>query len=302
MPDPFAGLTTQRPIRCDEPLHPYTTWKVGGTARWFWEPDGDALPDVLRRCRETGISVRVLGRGSNVLIDSRGFDGLVICMRNSFTDIEVEGSTVRAGAGVQLPKLARTASRAGIAGFGFLVGIPGSVGGGTAMNAGLTAKGRREISTILEAATVVDLTSGETATVPAAELGLDYRQSNLAEKRWMVTEVVFRGPSLGDPKELMSEIRSHMADRHAKQPLDRRTAGSTFKQPAGGAAAGWYIENAGLKGCRIGSAVISHKHANWIENTGAATSDDIRNLVEHVQESVASRFDVALDPEVTFLI
>ena len=244
----------------------------------------------------------MLGRGSNVLIDSRGFDGLVICMRNSFTDIEVEGSTVRAGAGVQLPKLARTASRAGIAGFGFLVGIPGSVGGGTAMNAGLTAKGRREISTILEAATVVDLTSGETATVPAAELGLDYRQSNLAEKRWMVTEVVFRGPSLGDPKELMSEIRSHMADRHAKQPLDRRTAGSTFKQPAGGAAAGWYIENAGLKGCRIGSAVISHKHANWIENTGAATSDDIRNLVEHVQESVASRFDVALDPEVTFLI
>ena len=231
-----------------------------------------------------------------------GFDGLVICMRNSFTDIEVEGSTVRAGAGVQLPKLARTASRAGIAGFGFLVGIPGSVGGGTAMNAGLAAKGRREISTILEAATVVDLTSGETATVPAAELGLDYRQSNLAEKRWMVTEVVFRGPSLGDPKELMSEIRSHMADRHAKQPLDRRTAGSTFKQPAGGAAAGWYIENAGLKGCRIGSAVISHKHANWIENTGAATSDDIRNLVEHIQESVASRFDVALDPEVTFLI
>jgi len=302
MPDPFGGLSLKRPIREHEPLHPYTTWRVGGNARWFWEADKDDLPEVLRRSQRAGVAVRVLGRGSNVLVDSRGFDGLVICFRNSLDEMIVEGLTVRASAGVLLPTLARNAARAGLAGFTFMVGIPGSVGGGTVMNAGLTAKGRQEMSTILSSAVVVDMVTGETSTVGADALELGYRESTVVANRWIIVEAVFKAPASGDPIELRAETRNHLRDRQAKQPLDRKTAGSTFKQPAGGSAAGWYIEQAGLKGYQIGDAMISHKHANWIENTGSATSDDIRNLMEHVQETVGSRFDVRLDPEVTFLI
>lgn len=158
------------------------------------------------------------------------------------------------------------------------------------------------MSTILSSAVVADMVTGETSTVGADALGLGYRESTVLANRWIIVEAVFKAPAHGDPIELRAETRNHLRDRQAKQPLDRKTAGSTFKQPAGGSAAGWYIEQAGLKGHQIGNAMISHKHANWIENTGSATSDDIRNLMEHVQETVGSRFDVRLDPEVTFLI
>jgi len=299
MADPFSGLSLRTPLRRDVALAGMTTWNIGGPARWLHAADPEDLPALLARCRQDGIGVRVMGRGSNLLVSSAGLDALVITTRDRLDHLEVAGDRVRAGAGVTLPRLARTCARSGLAGFGFLAGIPGSVGGGVTMNAGLTASGVREMASVLEAVSVIDLETGDRSTLPAGDLALCYRGSAVPARRWLVLEAWFRAPGREDPAALRQELRAHLRSRQAKQPLDRRTAGSTFKQPAGGRAAGWYIEQAGLKGHGRGGAVISAKHANWIENTGTADSDDVKAVIATVQEQVQRTFGVVLSPEVT---
>lgn len=287
-------------IRENVPLAPLTTWRVGGPARFFYEPVGEEYLEVVARAREHGIPIYVLGRGSNVLIDDSGLDGLVICTRRSLQKIEQVGDLIVAEAGVALPTLSKFAAGLGFGGYEFLIGIPGTIGGGVVMNAGLTSQGVREMSDVLESVDVID-DQDNIITLNKDRLGFGYRTSALLDKDFFVIRARFRVETPADREEIRARMARHLAVRRAKQPLSKWTAGSTFKQPPGGCSAGWYIDRAGLKGFQIGGARVSHKHANWIENCGNATARDIKALIEEIQLKVYHRFGVWLEREVRFL-
>lgn len=289
-----------RDIQNNVLLAPYTTWKIGGPAAWFWEPDEKRLPEVLQTCYEQGIKVCFLGRGSNVLIDDAGLDGLVICTKRTLQQIKVdEDGIITAQAGVPMPKLSNFASKLGYGGYEYLIGIPGSIGAGIAINAGLTAHGRREIGDVLIDVQLMDR-KGSIFSEKAEELALGYRCSNIPDRELFVLSARFKATYEATAEEIRDKTVQHLKERRRKQPLSKATAGSTFKQPKGGRAAGWYIDEAGLKGYQIGGAKVSEKHANWIENTGNATSADVLNLMSYITEQVNRKFNIHLEKEVRY--
>lgn len=287
-----AGCAMQQNI----PLAPYTTWKIGGPTRWFWEPDAALLPQVLRYCHEHDIKVWYLGRGSNVLIDSKGLNGLVICTKKALQKVEIKDDILTAEAGLPMPALSKRAARMGWGGYEYLIGIPGSIGAGIAINAGLTASGRKEIGDVLIDVQLMDK-QGNSWWEPKEALSLGYRSSNIPERDLFVLKARFRATEYASKEEIKHKTAEHLAERRRKQPLSKPTAGSTFKQPEGGKAAGWYIEQAGLKGYQVGGAKVSEKHANWIENTGQS-SDNILNLIDYIQLRVFNVFDINIIPEI----
>lgn len=274
-----------------------TTWKVGGPARWFAEPSAGELPLLLEAARDQGVPTFMLGRGSNLLVPDEGFDGLVVATRTAMLGLRRREDRILAEAGVSLPKLARFAANQGFSGYEFLVGIPGSVGGGVAMNAGLTAYYHREIREIVDWIEIVD-EHGTLQRVDSADAGFSYRRSRLLDSGAAIVRACFKLEDEGDPEELHAATLEHHRERKRKQPLDKPTAGSTFKSPPGERGAGYLIELAGLKGFSIGGATISEKHANWIENRGGARAADIKRLIEHVRKTVEKRTGVLLDPEI----
>ena len=287
-------------IQENQPLAPYTTWRIGGPARWLAEPTVDEVPKLVVWARENEIPIYFLGRGSNVLINDSGLPGLVILTRNSMTHLYREGNQIVSGSGVFLPKLSKFAAREGFSGFEFLIGIPGTVGGALALNAGLSVFRPREMVSVVEDFDVLNPdVSIETLTMQDVHVG--YRQTDLLDGNRLVLQVRFRLEEEGDPDEIRCNTFEHLAERKRKQPLDLPTAGSTFRSPAGSKSAGWYIEQAGLKGVQIGAARVSPVHANWIENLGGATAADVRRLIEQIQKAVESLFQVQLEPEVRFL-
>lgn len=295
---PLPSLNT--PIRADAPLASLTTWRIGGPAKWLAEPTVAEVPKLLEWACGKGVPVYFLGRGSNVLIADEGLPGLVLLTRRSLTKLSREGAVLVAGSGVPLPMLAKFAASEGFSGFEFLIGIPGTVGGGVAMNAGLTVFRPREITSLVKNFNVVGL-DGQLSTLTMADICARYRATKLLEGGQFVSEVTFRLDQPGDPEMIKENTYSHLAERKGKQPLDKFTAGSTFKSPSNSRGAGWYIEQAGLKGYQIGGARVSEKHANWIENCGGATAKDVRSLIEHVQEKVVKVFGRKLETEVQFL-
>lgn len=297
---PIEEIPLKRGLRQNTCLATYTTWKVGGAARWLAEPEQEEIVPLLKAASKCNLSVYFLGRGSNVLIDSSGLPGLVILTRNSLTSIARDKDRIIADAGVSLPRLSKTAAREGFKGYEFLVGIPGTVGGGIVMNAGLSAFRPKEICSVLDTVELVDQ-QGNIHILTVDEIEPAYRSTKLLDKRHLVLRASFRLEQPGDPNDIHKRTLEHLAERKRKQPLDKATAGSTFKQPQGGQPAGWYIENAGLKDLRIGGARISPIHANWIENDGHATSDDIESLIEEVKNRVYDQFGVTLEEEIRYL-
>lgn len=282
-------------------LAAYTTWKIGGPARYFWEPTLEQLPEVLSFCKKNDIKVYYLGRGSNVLINSNGLEGLVICTKRSLQEIVVgNDGIIKAQGGVPMPKLSSFASRLGYGGYEYLIGIPGSIGAGIAINAGLTAHGRREIGDVLIDVELMDK-AGNVWYEKSEDLNLGYRSSNIIERGLFVLSARFKATYEADAEEIREKTAAHLKERRRKQPLSKATAGSTFKQPKSGKPAGWYIDQAGLKGLRVGGAVVSKKHANWIENRRDATSDDVLNLVEKIKLEVYKTFNVELENEFRYL-
>jgi UDP-N-acetylmuramate dehydrogenase len=298
--DMISSLDALDAIEREVPLAPYTTWNIGGPAEYFWEPTKNELPDVLRYCEQKDISVHFLGRGSNVLISSDGLDGLTICTRSSLHGIELQDDVIHAEAGVSMPVLANFAASHEIAGFEHLICIPGSIGAGIAINAGLAAHGRQEVGDSLIDVTVVDR-SGTVFNQRVEELELGFRTSNIPDRDLFVLSARFDGSTYGTEEEIVSEMRTHLRERKSKQPLSVPTAGSTFKNPSGGRSAGWLIDEAGLKGYQVGDAKVSEVHANWIENTGTATSDDVLAVIGHVKLVVEDEFGVELNPEIRVL-
>jgi len=276
-------------------LSRWTTIGTGGPARWFARPESiDELADALRWARDHGASVEAIGLGSNVLVHDDGVDALVVKLGGELASVRLDGAVLVAGGGAANAVCLHRARAAGLGGFEFASAIPGTVGGGVRMNAGAYG---REWRDVLIDAVVVDADGPRTVGVEA--LDLSYRHSGLADGD-VVAQVRLRlDPS--SPEAVKARVAELLAQRKATQPTNKRTFGSVFKNPSAELGAGRAIEACGLKGHRIGGALISPRHANFIENAGDATSADCLALMAEARRRVHECFGVGLEHEVRFL-
>lgn len=280
-------------IQCDEPMAPHTYWKIGGPADVFVQPKNkEQLMETIRIIQQHRVPWFVLGRGSNLLVTDKGIRGVVIKLGEALDYAHFEGTTVYAGGAYSLIKLSAIASKNGLAGLEFAGGIPGSIGGAVYMNAGAHGS---EMSRILKQAEVL-FDNGELVTMRNEELCYSYRTSILQTKRGIVTEAVLELKQ-GDRKELADAFAAHKERRLRTQPLQLACAGSVFRNPANQYAAK-LIEEAGLKGMRVGGAEISTLHANFIVNTGQATAQDVLTLIDKIRAIIVEKYNVELVPEV----
>jgi UDP-N-acetylmuramate dehydrogenase len=279
-------------IKNKELLSKHTTLKIGGPAKFFCEPENIAqLKEALLFAKEKKLRVYTIGSGSNVLAPDKGFKGLVI--KPKLTEIEIKGTDVTVGAGVSLPYLLKMFAEAGLSGLEFMVGIPGTVGGAVAMNAG-TAESW--IDSRLVSIWAMDAKGKELGFAPEqCEFG--YRKSIFQEEKKYIITVVQLKLEPGDREEINKKMKEFMEIRVAKQPYDQPSAGSVFKNPENDYA-GRLIEAAGLKGKKIGEAMIAKKHANFIVNMGGAQAKDVLALIHLAQHVVKKRFNVRLELEV----
>lgn len=280
-------------VLLNEPMAPYTTWKIGGPADVMIVPSSkEKLADAVRILNASGTPWFLLGRGSNLLVTDKGIRGAVIRLGPAFEQVRFEGPLIHAGAGYSFIKLSVLAGKEGLTGLEFASGIPGSVGGAVYMNAGAHGS---DVSRIIKQAEVL-LGSGERIIMEQADLEYAYRHSVLHRTPGIVMEAVFE-LAYGDRKEIAAAMAAYKDRRLRTQPLQLPCAGSTFRNPPGHFAAK-LIEEAGLKGKRIGGAEVSGLHANFIINTGQATAQDVLALIAHIQAAVKDRFLVELVPEV----
>jgi UDP-N-acetylmuramate dehydrogenase len=294
----------------NEPMNKHTSFKVGGPARYFVKAESlDDLKKALDLALEKGIPFFILGNGTNLLVSDKGFDGVIITLAGDFSSIEVLGNgAFKVGAAIPLGRFARSVLKQGFAGIHKLAGIPGTLGGAIYMNAGAYGQ---EIGTSCTQVTVLD-SDGNIREFAASECGFGYRQSIFQKNNAIILSATFLLPtaaSLGKTTaDLEAELAECMAKRKASQPLNMPNAGSTFKRLSAGAAdtpaqiaPGYYIEQAGLKGYRIGGAEVSTVHANFIVNAGGATASDIKQLSEFVQQKVTEKFGIKLHREIILL-
>jgi UDP-N-acetylmuramate dehydrogenase len=289
------GLKTSR----DEPLARFTTMRVGGPADLFTTVhNAFELRALIRYARARELPHVLLGRGSDLVISDRGIRGLVVQVRAEGS--KVDGDRYTAEAGVPMARAATETQRAGLTGLEFGLAIPGTVGGAVWANAGAHES---DVATILEAARIL-AADGTEAVVPAADLGLAYRDTRLKHvAAGAPAEVVLAATFRLAPAE-PDEIKARLDDirrwRQAHQPLGLPSAGSVFRNPDGDSA-GRLIDAAGLKGARIGGAVVSEKHANFIVNDQKGRAEDVRRLGDHVREVVAREHGVELVYEIVFV-
>ena len=278
-------------LRENAPLREYCSMRVGGPAKLAAFPEtAEELASLLR----AGGRRVVLGGGSNVLFPDEGYDGTVI-FTTKLCRLSADGCVLSAQAGVTLSALARKALDCGLGGLAFAYGIPGTVGGGVYMNAGAYGG---QIADCLVRATLLDA-AGEPRVVSASELALGYRSSALMDGDWTLLSADFALVP-APPEEIRAEMERNMQARREKQPLEYPSCGSTFKRPPG-QYAGALIERCGLKGCTVGGAQVSEKHAGFVVNRGDATSADVRALIAHIQRVVAEKTGVLLECEVRII-
>lgn len=279
----------------NEPMSRYTTFKVGGPADLMFFPESaQELQVALAAAREAQVPVQLVGNGSNLIVRDGGLRGLTIVMGEPFSQIRVEGTRLYAQAGAKLSRVAMAAQEAGLSGLEFAAGIPGSLGGGCAMNAG--AYGGQLSDVLTEAEVYLD---GKILQLTKAQMEMGYRSTMPLRKGGIVLSACFTlNPD--QPQEILGRMRELSARRREKQPLNMPSAGSTFKRPEG-YFAGALIEQCGLKGCARGGAQVSEKHAGFVVNTGNATAADILALIAHIQQVVRERTGVELEMEVRIL-
>jgi len=282
------------------PLKPYTTYKIGGPARYFCTAESSLdLLDALRWCKGNGAPWFLLGGGSNVLIADSGFPGLVIRLGGEFRRIGLnqKNGLVTVGGGVMLPKLGMTLVTRGWSGFEFMCGIPGTVRGAVRINAG-TKHGETKDHFVSASVMTPEC---RMETIGKEEMGFSYRHSRLVNRRDIVMEATFRLERKEDATVLKRRVQGGLAGRRRRQPKNKKNCGSVFKNPPGDKPAGWYLERAGLKGKKIGDAIVAEEHANWIVNLGNATSQDVKRLIGLCQDRVFKAFGIPLEREVLFI-
>jgi UDP-N-acetylmuramate dehydrogenase len=275
----------------DVPLGPFTTYRVGGPAALFTtvEDEGQlvALAPIVA---EADVPVLVVGKGSNLLVADVGFDGLAVRLGDGFTDIAVDGTIVRAGAAASLPVTARRTAAAGLTGFEWAVGVPGSIGGAVRMNAGGHGS---DMAASLVRVRVVDLAAGEDGVVNATDLALGYRTSSVGSSQVVVWAELRL--AIGDPATSQAEISEVVRWRREHQP-GGANAGSVFTNPPGDSA-GRLIDAAGCKGLRIGTAEVSPKHANFIQADEGGSADDVWAVMAEVRSRVLAHSGIDLHAE-----
>ena len=279
--------------REQEPLAAHTTFKIGGPAAVFVQPADEAqLCQAVRLCRELAVPCYLLGNGSNILFGDRGYAGAVVSLAGMKREVRREGDTLTAPAGMPLSVLCTAALRAGLTGLEFAYGIPGTVGGAVYMNAGAYGGEMKDVL-----ASVRYLTAdGQIVEAPAAELDLGYRHSVFESNGGCILSAAVR-LAPGDPEAIAARMDDLMGRRRDKQPLDKPSAGSTFKRPVG-AFAGALIEQCGLRGYRHGGAAISEKHCGFVVNLGGATCADVLALCAEVQKIVKDQTGFTLEKEI----
>lgn len=274
------------------PLAPYTTWRIGGPAELLAVPvDRDDLVLAVTWASKRGARWRILGNGSNLLVRDEGVRGLVVRLRKVMDEVAIEGRTLRAGAGALFPSVANQAAAAGLAGIEFGAGIPGTIGGAMVMNAGWH---EHEIGNFVEQVEYLD-PDGTVAVHSRDECEFRYRGSRFLGKAGVVLSATLRLEP-GDPQQIRSRLEHFAESRKQSQPTDQPSCGSVFVQPPGDFA-GRLIEQAGLKGLRVGDVEVSRKHANFLVNVGNATATDALTLVDRVETEVERRFGVKLQRE-----
>ncbi len=286
----FTGLNEI--VRREVPLAPYTWLHIGGPAQYFIEPTTvEQLAEVLRRCRENDVPVRVLGGGANLLVDDSGVRGAVVRLAGEqFARVEFRGERLGAGAAADLSRMVLRAVRQGVSGLECLTGIPGTVGGAIRMNAG----GKfGDIGNIVESVELMDL-DGVPYTRMRGDLAFGYRSTNILAK--VILGAEFRVAE-DDPHRILNQVKQIWIYKKNTQPLAGRNAGCIFKNPRG-LAAGALIDKAGLKGKRIGGAQVSDKHANFIIADEGARASDVLKLINVIREAVYKQFEVYLELEI----
>ena len=277
----------------NEPLSRHTSFRIGGPAEVLACPDCERdLSAVLRLCRQEGIPCRILGGGTNILAPDGGVGGVVLLTKGLDRVRSVSETEIEAGCGASLARLANYAQKHGLTGLEFAHGIPGTVGGGMYMNAG--AYGGEMVQVAVSARFLRP--DGEIETVSGQDLGLSYRHSAFMEREGVILSARFR-LTPGDPEAILARMRELSEKRRASQPLELPSAGSAFKRPVGGYAAA-LIQNAGLKGFRVGGAAVSEKHSGFVVNLGGATAADVLSLLEQVRARVLADSGIALEPEI----
>lgn len=285
-------------VRYDEPLSQHTTFKVGGNCAAFIElPSDKAAIELIKTANDLGVRYCVLGNGSNVLFDDRGYNGVIFHIGHLMSKIELhEENNIRASAGAGLNRLCTFAYENSLTGLEFAYGIPGSVGGAVFMNAGAYGG---EIKDVLKAVEVVDCKDGKPYIFKVNELDMSYRQTSFMKNGLIVLGGVF-ALKKGNKDEIKAAMDDLMNRRKEKQPLEYPSAGSTFKRPVG-KYAGKLIQDSGLRGYSVGGAQVSEKHCGFVINKGGATSKDILDLIKHIQDTVFEKTGSFLECEVRYI-
>jgi UDP-N-acetylmuramate dehydrogenase len=284
------------------PLAGYSTFRCGGPARYFAEPaTGDEVERLFRLAGEQNWDVFILGNGSNCLISDEGFDGLVIRIGKNMSELkseELEDGRVKitAGAGLSYARFGNYCTELSLTGAEFACGIPGSCGGAVFMNAGAYGG---EMKDVVVSVRLMKPDGSEIYEADAAELEFGYRHSKVEETGDIALSAVLCLKH-DDPDEIAARVRELQEKRNSKQPVNFPSAGSTFKRPVGGFAAA-LIDQAGLKGYRVGGAMVSEKHAGFVINAGGATAEDVLSVMRHVRKTVYENSGIMLEPEVRLI-
>lgn len=278
----------------DEPLYKHTTYKVGGPARiYLMVKDIESLVKVIKYCRKHRIKHMIIGRGSNLLFSDKEYEGVIISLNECFNKVKINGSTIKAQAGVSMISLAYQAAKTGLSGFEFMGGIPGSIGGGIFMNAGAY---KFDIASVVKTVTLLN-ENCEVVVYNKEQMEFSYRHSICQDNhKLIVLEAEFELMTK-DPNEIKAVLDKRKERRMTTQPWNMPSAGSVFRNPETKAA--WqYIDECGLRGYEIGGAQVSPKHSNFIVNNGYASARDIYDLIMLVQKKVYEQFNVKLKREV----
>lgn len=272
----------------------YTTYKLEGTVSEIYIPsDVLELKNLLAELKNKNIRYKILGNGSNLIVSSK-YDGVLIKLKN-FDTLNIDGNTVKVGAGYMLPKLALKCAENGLSGLEFAYGIPATIGGAVYQNAGAYGF---SIDKVIKDVTILD-GNYEIITLSKAELKFGYRDSVFKHKNFICLEVTLELKK-GNSEDILEKMKENLKHRKENQPLEYPSAGSVFRNPIG-YSAGKLIEEAGCKGAQVGDVMVSYKHANFIVNIGKATAEDVLELIKLVQKKVKDKTGILLETEQEYL-
>lgn len=291
-----SSLIQKENILLKEPMKRHTTFRIGGEADFYLKPNGiEEMAKLIKYCNSINMEYCIIGNGSNLLVGDEGYRGAIIQVFDNKNHLRIEGKKIIAGAGALLSQIANFAWENELTGMEFAAGIPGTIGGAVVMNAGAYGSEMKEIVTKVEAVTG----NGEIIFLTEEELGFGYRMS-IFKKRPLIAMEVTLELEKGEKSMIKARMNELKEKRVKSQPLEFPSAGSVFKRPEG-YYAGKLIMDAGLRGFRIGGAMVSKKHCGFIINVGDASAKDVKDLIGEIQDRVREKFGVMLEPEVCMI-